>query len=65
MPYSQTKHIRSCMAQLMNDPDPDYVPDTLTKLVEETCLMLDHWEWLYDEGHSVWEIALEFFDHVR
>jgi hypothetical protein len=54
------KEIRENMTLLMDGTEP---PTNATKLAEEAAYELD-WQdkWLDDPDHTVWEVALEFFD---
>lgn len=39
--------------------------DNATNLAENTAWTMGHDEWLDDETHPVWEVALEFFPDVH
>ncbi len=39
--------------------------DNATNLAEATADVMDHMEWLDDETHVIWDLALEFFPVVH
>jgi len=50
--------IKKRMIMIMESEDP---PETATELAELTAWHFASEEWIDDETHPVWEIALEFF----
>ena len=52
------EEIRDVM-ETVQEVDP---VDNATILAEECCWIMGHDEWLDDDDHVVWEIALDFFD---
>ena len=52
----------------MNDNKYDYYDEFLdkdyTKIAEDCAIAMDHDEWLDDETHWIWDLALDILDRI-